>query len=238
MIITYFGNPGCGKTTQIAKLLKKNQKYYKHTTANIQHTVCGSWRCYLDDLGKWTFPPGSFICIDEAGIEYNNRAYKTLPKEAIRYFKTHRHYRHDIAIFSQSFEDMDITLRRLSDQYWYLRKIGPFTLQRRVFKRVMVDERTYQIIDGYTMASPLWLFVWFLQLDRGLLPPMWKLTFRPFYYKYFDSYTMDIDKFCAGEFVEQRKEIKTCPIWIGSIWKHIKKIMEFIRHLLGSIKIK
>lgn len=191
MITTYFGNPGCGKTTLAVKMAIKNSKYYQHTFLNFNHSINGSYIANLDKLGEWTFPDHSFIGIDEAGIEYNSRAYKSLPKPAIAWFKKHRHYKCDIAVFSQSWEDMDVTIRRLSDQLWYLYKIGPFTLARRIYKRVTVDKQTEQIIDGYRMANMLWLFVWFLQLDRGVVAPKFKLTFRPFYYKYFDSYSKD-----------------------------------------------
>lgn len=191
MIITYFGSPGCGKTTLACKLALKNQKKYDYTFCNFEHTVPDSGICDLDKLGDWTFPDKSFVCIDEAGIEYNSRAYKSLPKPAIAWFKKHRHYKNDIAIFSQSWEDMDVTLRRLSDELWYLQSIGPFTLARRVYKRVKIDKNTEQIIDGYKMPSVLWLLLWPLQLDKGIFAPKFKLTFRPFYYKYFDSYSKD-----------------------------------------------
>lgn len=193
MIVTYFGNPGCGKTTLAVKMAIKQKKYYDYCFCNFAHNIKDGYIADLDGLGEWTFPDYSFIAIDEAGIEYNSRSYKSLPKPAIAWFKKHRHYKCDIAVFSQSWEDMDITIRRLSDQLWYLYKIGPFTLSRRIYKRVTVDKNSQQIIDGYSMASMLWLLVWPLQLDWRFAPfaPKFKLTFRPFYYKYFDSYSKD-----------------------------------------------
>lgn len=191
MITTYFGSPGCGKTTLAVKMALKNQKHYDYTFLNFEHLINNSSVCNLDGLGEWTFPDHSFICVDEAGIEYNSRAYKALPKPAIAWFKKHRHYKCDVAVFSQSWEDMDVTIRRLSNELWYLYKFGPFTLSRRIYKRVTVDKNTEQIIDGYHMASMLWLFIWFLQLDTGIFAPKFKLTYRPFYYKYFDSYSKD-----------------------------------------------
>ena len=200
MIRTFFGNPGAGKTTLAVKMALKNRKKYDHVFLNFDHKVKGGFVCNLNGLGEWTFPDNSYICIDEAGIEYNSRAYKALPKHAIAWFKKHRHYKCDHDVFSQSWEDMDVTIRRLSNELWYIYRIGPWTLSRRIYKRVTVDKNTEQIIDGYRMASMLWLLIWFLQLDAGLFAPKFKLTFRPFYYKYFDSYSKD--NLPLGEFVK------------------------------------
>lgn len=191
MIRTFFGSPGAGKTTLAVKMAIKNRKKYDGVYLNFDHTIKDGYVCNLNRLGEWTFPDYSYICIDEAGIEYNSRAYKALPKPAIAWFKKHRHYKCDLDVFSQSWEDMDVTIRRLSNELWYIYRIGPWTLSRRIYKRVTVDKNTEQIIDGYKMASMLWLLVWFLQLDRGVFAPKFKLTFRPFYYKYFDSYSKD-----------------------------------------------
>lgn len=192
MIRTFFGSPGAGKTTLAVKMAIENRKRYSHVLANFDHHIPKAYVCDLDRVGEWTFEDDSYIAIDEAGIEFNSRAYKSLPKPAIAWFKKHRHYKCDVDIFSQSWEDMDVTLRRLSTQLWYLYRIGPFTLARRVYKRVTVDKNTEQIIDGYKMSSMLWLFIWFLQTKYlPVFAPKFTLTFRPFYYKYFDSYSKD-----------------------------------------------
>lgn len=194
MIITYFGNPGVGKTTLGVKLArnalrirKARKRKYEHAYCNFDVSARGVKQCSFDGIGDWTFPQNSFVVLDEAGIEFNNRSFKLMPKKAIEWFKLHRHYKVDVVVFSQSWEDMDITIRRLSNQLWHMRRLGPWTICRRVYKFVTVDENTKQIIDGYRMASPLWLLVLPLQWV-GLLPKTWTMTFRPFYYRFFDSW--------------------------------------------------
>lgn len=188
MIRVFFGRPGVGKSTlccKLAKLASKSRPAY----INFRNTVPHVHSCDTDGLGEWTFKKGSYVALDEAGIDFNNRAYKAMKQATIRWFKKHRHYKCDIDVFSQSWEDMDVTLRRLANELWYMMKIGPFTLCRRVYKRVTVDKQTEQIIDGYRMASVWWLLLWPIQyLTRDF---KWTLTFRPFYYRYFDSWECD-----------------------------------------------
>lgn len=202
MITVYFGSPGSGKTTMAVRRLIKEHKHYTNTFANFQTSAA----CYddvsLENLGKWTFPPDSLIEIDEAGIEYNNRKFKSLPQETIKWFKLHRHYRCDVDVWSQSWDDMDITLRRLADRLYYIKRIGPFTMIRRVYKRVTVDKNTEQIIDGYKMVHMLYLLLKPLYLAsflvlglgffiRAIFPAFDEisLVWRYPYYKYFDTHS-------------------------------------------------
>lgn len=187
MIRVFFGKPGCGKTTFAVKQAYKFRKKLK-IYLNFPHSVPNSYIFDTNILGEYTPLPNSYVGVDEAGIEYNNRAYKALPKEVIKWLKLYRHYGIKVFDFySQSWDDMDITIRRLTDQLWLMYRIGPFTLCRRIYKRITVDQETEQIIDGYRMASLLWLLVWPLQLGFPF-DKKFMLTFRPFYYKYFDTY--------------------------------------------------
>lgn len=189
MIRTYFGKPGVGKTTLAVKHALKALKKYDAACVNFETSAPGVGSCSLYDLGNWSFQINTYLAIDEAGIEYNNRKTKELPRHTIAWFKLHRHFGVDIDVFSQAFDDMDITIRRLSNELWYMYKVGPWTLCRRVYQQIMVDENTHQICDGYKLASPLWLLIWPLQLGYPFLPK-WKLTFRPFYYRYFNSWSV------------------------------------------------
>lgn len=197
MVSVYFGSIGCGKTTVACKLLRKSRKQYDHfftTFKTLKLKNCHHWQNF-DGLGLVTPPEHSLLVDDESGITYNNRKYKSMPQHTIEWYKLSRHYKCDVILMSQAFDDMDITLRRLASEYWYLRRVGPWTLSRQVYKYCMVDENTHQIIDGYRMAS---VFSAFTSLLAFILRPIpflnsvfrqqWKLTFRPFYYKYFNSF--------------------------------------------------
>lgn len=124
------------------------------------------------DVGFNQFSNGKLI-IDEAGIDYNNRSYKSMPKETIKWFKLHRHYKMSVDVFSQSFEDMDVTLRRLAYRYYLVKKslIPNVICIRRIRRRIGINQDTHQIEDQYE-------FVMF-----GT-----KRIYAPSYYKYFDSY--------------------------------------------------
>ena len=134
-------------------------------------TLSGNNICYfvngdLAGSGSFTRPT-----IDEAGIEYNNRNYKNFPQEAIYFYKYHRHYQTSVDVFSQSYEDMDVTLRRLAQNFYVVRRsLVPFcVVARRIRRKVGVDEQTKQIQDLYAMGMPL------LDMKRLFSPPLWKL---------------------------------------------------------------
>ena len=198
----YFGVPGSGKTTYAAFLARQAQREsifiklcrrYPNRFSNwilagrcfkrafpVWSNVPISGTYELDakkDLGVYLIQDGKLI-IDEAGVEFNNRDYKSFPKPAIKFFKYHRHYGLSVDVFSQSFEDMDVTIRRLAQNFYVVRKslIPFFIVTKRVFRKVGIDETTHQICDHYSFGFPL--------LDSRFIfcPPLWKM---------FDSYSID-----------------------------------------------
>lgn len=192
----YFGVPGSGKTTFAAWLTKQCLKeslvikaihrwpdnpllkwlvftfpFRRAIPVWSNVPITGAYK--LDpqhDIGRYMICEGKII-IDEAGIEYNNRSYKTFPAEAIYFYKYHRHYMTSVDIFSQSYDDMDVTLRRLAQHFYVVKKsIVPFCVTCRLIRRkVGVDDQTHQIADLYSMGLPL------LHTRRIFCPSLWKM---------------------------------------------------------------
>ena len=190
----YFGVPGSGKTTFAAYLAKQSARQSRIITWAQAHPgkfsekllasrffkrampvysnvpITGAY--HLDpqqDIGKFMICGGKVI-IDEAGIEYNNRNFKAFPPEAVYWYKYHRHYECSVDVFSQSYEDMDITLRRLAQNYYVVKKslLPFFIVCKRIRRKVGIDDNTHQIIDKY-------YFLPFFGSKRVFCPPLWKL---------------------------------------------------------------
>ena len=164
----YFGVPGSGKTTFAAWLSRRDLRRKGKVWSNVP--ITGTYKLDVTaDIGVHHIEKGRII-IDEAGIEYNNRNYKNLPLRQIEFFKYHRHYSTAIDVFSQSYEDMDITLRRLAQNYYVVTKSRlPFFIKiRSIGRRVGIDENTHQIIDEFYWRC-------FLYTRRVFTPTLWKL---------------------------------------------------------------
>lgn len=159
-VIIYFGVPGSGKTTLAAKIVSRNAKRGIRTYCNVD--VFGSIPISRDDIGKISITNGDLI-LDEASIEFNNRAYKSLPPQIIQWFKLYRHYGiRNIHIFSQSYEDMDITLRRLATRLYLMRRsmVPGLFIGTLINFRIGIDHETHQIIDhyGFSLLKPIFVF--------------------------------------------------------------------------------
>ena len=175
----YFGVPGSGKTTFAAWLSRRDLRRKGKVWSNVP--ITGTYKLDVTaDIGVHHIEKGRII-IDEAGIEYNNRDYKTLPKNNIYFFKYHRHYKDNVYVFSQSYDDMDITIRRLAARFYLMRPsmIPGFVVRKEIGRGLGIDENG-QIVDKFGFI-PWWAggnkWIW--------CPPLWKM---------FDSYSFKVLK--------------------------------------------
>lgn len=132
-LIIKYGFPGVGKTVDIVRecllALKKHRKVYT-TVDDIN--IPGVIIFNPSDYGKYRFYGDCLVLIDEAGIVFNNRNWKEFT-ENIEYSKLHRHDKARIILYSQSPEDTDVTLRRLAQESWDMKKyFGYWSVQRKI----------------------------------------------------------------------------------------------------------
>ncbi len=163
----YFGVPGSGKTTFAAYLSKKRLKRKGQVYSNVP--IKGTYQLNpVQDLGTYDVS-NALVIIDEAGIEYNNRNFKDFKKNNLEFYKYHRHYKCDVAIFSQDYADMDLKLRKLATRYFLVKKsFFPFFIKRKLIqKKIGIDELTHDIIDQYyfVLFGSKWIFC----------PKLWKM---------------------------------------------------------------
>lgn len=175
-VVLIFANIGAGKTTLLAryaqrelKKIKKGKSKFETIISNTPISGC-LYVPNIRSLLQVSAPEKTLFLIDEAGIVWNNRKMKISDKE-IEYIKLIRHYDSKMVCISQSYDDVDITIRRIYTSMYLLNKIGFLTIIRPIRKYVTIDSETEQIIDGYKFKT---IF------SYGYL-------FRPLYYKYFDT---------------------------------------------------
>ena len=149
VVSIYFGVPGTGKTTFAAYLTKR--AVHKDIPVYSNVPITGAYKLEAHkDIGRYMIED-SLILIDEAGLEYCNRNFKDMSNDERYYYKYHRHYKTEVVFFSQSYNDMDITIRRLAQRYYVMSKsLFPFFITRReIGRRIGINEQTKEIIDEY-----------------------------------------------------------------------------------------
>lgn len=185
MIKGYFGTPGVGKSTNLVKIARKEQrrlfKRYDHIyTVNID--IKGCTRITKEDFEKYRFK-NSLILWDEITLDYDNRNFKDFSKEAKESWLLHRHMGLDIIYVTQNFENVDKKIRDLTIELWYMQKsvlpfIKGFTTSKRIYRKININEFTSELTLGYRFCNLLESF-----FVKNL-----EICYRKRYYKYFDSF--------------------------------------------------
>lgn len=185
-----FGKMGTGKTGLIAiwSIKDLTDQRFKHV-----YTSCGipgTKKFDPADIGKgFTFPPYSSVYIDEFGLLYNSRDFKTFPKAARKWFKYLRQSKCKVTIFSQA-PDIDKSIRDLAHEYGLLRRIGPFSILFDVSKNIDIGqdiEGNGQLIDNY--------------FKLGILGGM-HIFYLPRYFGLWDSFDPPEMDLIADEYVD------------------------------------
>ncbi len=154
-----FGKKGSGKTTLMTKLALKYRKKGWEVFANTEIPGCYLFR--IEEFGRIRFPDNSLVLVDEVGLIWDNRNFKSFPEHVKVYFKYQRQYKNVVYLFSQSF-DVDKKIRDLTDHLYIVQNMfNCFSIARRVTKKLTVvhadksAQGESKIVDDYNI-DPLW----------------------------------------------------------------------------------
>lgn len=134
------GKKGSGKSTMLVRLayehIRKGWKVY--TTEYLP----GCFHLDYSDIGAFDIPAGSVLLVDEVGMVWDNRKYKTFPDYLRDWFKYQRHEGVKVYLFSQTF-DVDKKIRDLVDNMYLVENKGRvFAYAKRILKRPCLTEPT------------------------------------------------------------------------------------------------
>lgn len=173
----FFGKKGAGKSLlMVSYMLKYMKKGY-----TIYSDIPGlNIKCVRQISAKdlETFIPSSnsVLFLDEVGISFDNRKFKSFSDGARDFFKFQRKYKVIVFMNSQSF-DVDKKIRDLIDKFYLIQSFGNvICLCRPINRKVALVEASSQgesrVADNLKFA-PFW---------------EWKWIIMPKYFKYFDSF--------------------------------------------------
>lgn len=176
-LILLIGKKGSGKTTQLTKIALQNIRKGRKVYSTV--LIPGTYWIDPQSLDKgMTIDPGSVLLIDEVGMIWDNRQFKSFSTNTRDFFKLQRHAGITCYMFSQT-TDVDKKLRDLCDEIWLCKNIfRVFSLQRLIIKKIGVtkdEEGQGQLVDTYQFA--------------GFLGGV-RFTFIPRYVDFFDSYEL------------------------------------------------
>ena len=176
-LIFIFGKKGAGKSTLMVRCMLRDLKRGWHVYTDIQDCVIPNVRIIKSfDLSNFAPEANSALYLDEVGIAFDNRSYKTFDSGLRDFFKLQRKYKCKVVMNSQSF-DVDKKIRDVTDSMILQTAIGNvLTLSRPIKRTVTLCEATAQadsrIADNLKFES---IF-------------KWRVYFMPKYFKYFESF--------------------------------------------------
>lgn len=176
-LIFIFGKKGAGKSTYMLYLMLKHLKAGWNVYTNMTDVRLDGVRIMdVAELKTCAPEPHSVLFIDEAGLIWDNRNFKSFDAGYTEFFKLQRKYGCKMYINSQAF-DIDKKLRDLTDSMVLMSCLcGCIGVVRPIIRKVALVEASAQgdsrIADNLKFGS---LF-------------SFKFLWLPKYFKYFDSF--------------------------------------------------
>lgn len=213
-LILLFGKKGSFKSTFMVKQMLKYKRKGWHIYSDIPDLlVCGARIINADDLEKFTPEAHSAIFLDEVGLTYDNRKFKTFKDGVNQWYKFQRKYHCVVYMNSQSF-DIDLKLRSLVDEMYLCNGIGGVCGVLRPIKRTIT--LTEPTGDAESRIADKLEFRW---IGR------WKFIWGPRWFKYFDSFSAPHrDPIPYSEVIADVRELrkKKIPLHFSS-HQHVSK---------------
>lgn len=184
MFTCYFGFPGCGKTTFLTKIavkelrkIKRGKSRYDKVLSNVPIGGCYPVD-FVRDCGVLDIQ-NALILIDEITLLADNRDFKNFSKTLKEFCLLHRHYKCDLIYFTQFYNNVDKKIRDITSHTFFVRPLllGSWAIE--IPKAVIIPEQTGEIIQGYKKPKLFGIKI--------------KYCFKPFYFKYFNSYDKPLD---------------------------------------------
>lgn len=176
-LIMIFGKKGSGKNTLLTKWsIMYNKLGY---TVFSDSEIFNTYKLDTNWIGKYDFPKNSVLLIQEAGITWDNRNFKSFPQEVRDFFKLQRHKNVIVVLASQSF-DVDKKLRDLTDEMYLITNcMRIFSIAKRINKKITIHKADKDDTNSESFLTESYSFD---------LPFFWKFTYIPRYVRYFNSF--------------------------------------------------
>ena len=196
-LVMVFGKKGSGKSSFLVRQAIKYQRKGYEIYTNMQDCCLDGVRIINpDDIGTFVPVANSVLLLDEVGMLYDNRNYKSF-KPAVRdFFKLQRHYKVICFMASQSF-DVDIKLRNLTDEMILVSNVFTvFSLIRPIRKTVTLTEATS---EGESRIAENLKFRFISS---------WRILYIPKTIKYFESFKVPEHEFIKYQLPENPVKLR------------------------------
>lgn len=181
MITCYFGLPGCGKSTMLAKIAAKELKRIEKGKSKYKRIYCnyyikGCYKLNFRDLGVYD-TSDSLILLDEITLDADSRDFKSFAQSSKQFFILHRKYGCDVIYVTQQYDAVDRKIRELTYDLYYMKRAGPITYATKIHRAIHFPEGDIKL--GYRPSS----LIEVISNPRLNLRICW----RSRWYKYFDT---------------------------------------------------
>lgn len=177
-LIFIFGKKGSGKSTYMVSLMLRHLRKGWNVYTNMPDVNIPGVRIMdVHQLISCAPDPHSVLFIDEGGLIWDNRSFKSFDRGYTEFFKLQRKYKCKVYINSQDF-DIDKKIRQLTDSMVLMSSIaGCIGVIRPIIRKVALVEASAngesRIADNLKFGS---LF-------------SFRFLWLPSYFRYFDSYS-------------------------------------------------